>query len=61
MDAVVEGAVQRSGDKVGITFQLIQAPTDRHLLAKSYERDLRDVLALQREIAQAITDEIKAS
>src|ERR1700737_2844476 len=60
VDAVVEGAVQRSGDKVGITVQLIQAPTDRHLLAKSYERGLRDVLALQREIAHAITDEIKA-
>src|SRR5713101_3735750 len=60
VDAVVEGAVQRSGDKVEITVQLIQAPTDRHLLAKSYERDLRDVLALQREIAHAITDEIKA-
>src|SRR5216683_1084811 len=60
VDAVVEGAVQRSGDKVEITVQLIQAPTDRHLLAKSYERGLRDVLALQREIAHAIADEIKA-
>src|SRR5712692_2755925 len=60
VDAVVEGAVQRSGDKVGITVQLIHAPSDRHLWAKSYERDLRDVLALQREVAQAITDEIKA-
>jgi TolB-like protein/Flp pilus assembly protein TadD len=60
VDAVVEGAVQRSGDKVGITVQLIQAPTDRHLWAKSYERDLRDVLTLQREVAHAITDEIKA-
>jgi TolB-like protein/DNA-binding winged helix-turn-helix (wHTH) protein/Flp pilus assembly protein TadD len=60
VDAVVEGAVQRSGDKVGITVQLIHAPSDRHLLAKSYERGLRDVLALQREIAHAITDEIKA-
>ncbi|OLB34503.1 MAG: hypothetical protein AUH11_17910 [Acidobacteria bacterium 13_2_20CM_57_17] len=59
VDAVVEGAVQRSGDKVGITVQLIHAPTDRHLLAKSYERSLRDVLALQREIAHAIADEIK--
>jgi len=39
--------------------QLIDAPTDRHLLAKSYERSLRDVLALQREIAHAIADEIK--
>ncbi len=60
VDAVVEGAVQRSGDKVGITVQLIHAPSDRHLLAKSYQRGLRDVLALQREVAQAITDEIKA-
>jgi eukaryotic-like serine/threonine-protein kinase len=59
VDAVVEGAVQRSGDKVGITVQLIHATTDRHLLAKSYERSLRDVLALQREIASAIADEIK--
>jgi TolB-like protein/DNA-binding winged helix-turn-helix (wHTH) protein/Tfp pilus assembly protein PilF len=60
VDAVVEGAVQRSGDKVGITVQLIHAPSDRHLLAKSYERSLRDVLALQREVAHAIADEIKA-
>jgi len=60
VDAVVEGAVQRSGDKVGITVQLIHAPSDRHLWAKSYERGLRDVLELQREIAHAITDEIKA-
>ena len=60
VDAVVEGAVQRSGDKVGIMVQLIHAPSDRHLWAKSYERDLHDVLALQREVAQAIADEIKA-
>ena len=60
VDAVVEGAVQRSGDKVGITVQLIHAPSDRHLWAKSYERGLRDVLTLQSEVAHAITDEIKA-
>jgi TolB-like protein/DNA-binding winged helix-turn-helix (wHTH) protein/Tfp pilus assembly protein PilF len=60
VDAVVEGAVQRSGDKVEITVQLIHAPSDRHLLANSYERGLRDVLALEREIAHAIADEIKA-
>jgi TolB-like protein/Tfp pilus assembly protein PilF len=59
VDAVVEGAVQRSGDKVEITVQLIQAPSDRHLWAKSYERGLSDVLALQREAAHAITGEIK--
>jgi adenylate cyclase len=59
VDAVVEGSVQRSGDRVGINVQLIHAPTDRHLWAKSYERDLRDVLALQREVASAITTEIR--
>jgi len=60
VDAVIEGAVQRSGDKVGITVQLIHAPSDRHLWAKSYERGLRDVLELQRDAAHAIADEIRA-
>lgn len=60
VDAVIEGAVQRSGDRVGITVQLIHAPSDRHLWAKSYERGLRDVLELQRDAAHAIADEIKA-
>ena len=60
VDAVIEGAVQRSGEKVGITVQLVQAPTDRHLWAKSYQRDLRDVLDLEREVTHAIADEIRA-
>jgi TolB-like protein/Tfp pilus assembly protein PilF len=60
VDAVVEGAVQRSGDKLEITVQLIQGPTDRHIWAKSYERDLRNVLDLQREVTHSITDEIQA-
>jgi len=60
VDAVVEGAVQRSGDKVEITVQLIQGPADRHLWAMSYERDLRDVLDLQREVTHSITHEIQA-
>jgi len=59
VDAVVEGAVMRSGERVRITAQLIQARTDRHLWAESYERDLRDVLALQDEVARAITNEIQ--
>jgi serine/threonine-protein kinase len=59
VDAVVEGSVLRSGDRVRITAQLIDARTDRHLWAQSYERDLRDVLALQGEVAQAIANEIK--
>src|SRR5260370_3020647 len=60
VDAVVEGAVQRSGDKVEITVQLIHARSARHLWAKSYERSLRDVLELQGEVTHSITDEIQA-
>jgi eukaryotic-like serine/threonine-protein kinase len=59
VDAVLEGSVLRSGDRVRITAQLLHAPTDRHLWAQSYERDLRDILALQSEVAQAVAREIK--
>jgi adenylate cyclase len=58
VDAVVEGSVMREGDKVRVTAQLIDARADRHLWAKSYERDSRDVLAMQDEIAQAIAREV---
>src|SRR5258707_3588633 len=60
VDAVVEGAVQRSGDRVEITVQLIEAPSDRHLWAKSYERSLRDVLDPELQVTHSITDEIQA-
>jgi eukaryotic-like serine/threonine-protein kinase len=59
VDAVVEGSVEREGDRVRITAQLIQGPSDTHLWAKGYERDLRDSLRLQDEVAQAIVDEIQ--
>ncbi len=59
VDAVVEGSIKRAGDRVRISAQLIQGPTDTHLWAKSYERDLRDVLGLQGEVARGIVDEIK--
>jgi TolB-like protein/DNA-binding winged helix-turn-helix (wHTH) protein len=59
VDAVVEGSVLRSEARVRITAQLIRAATDEHLWADSYERDLRDVLALQREIARGIAGEIR--
>jgi serine/threonine protein kinase/tetratricopeptide (TPR) repeat protein len=59
VDALVEGSVLRSGDRVRITAQLIEARSDRHLWAKSYERDLRDVLGLQAEVARAIAREIQ--
>ncbi len=59
VDAVVEGTVQRSGDRVVIRAQLIHAATDRHLWVRDYERDMRDVLDLQSEIAQAIAREVQ--
>jgi TolB-like protein/DNA-binding winged helix-turn-helix (wHTH) protein/Flp pilus assembly protein TadD len=59
VDAVVEGSVARSGNRVRIDAQLIQAPTDRHLWAKSYERDIQDVLALQGELARTIAAEVQ--
>ncbi len=59
VDGIVEGSVLRSGDRVRITAQLIRASDDRHLWAESYERELRDILALQGAVAQAIAGEIK--
>jgi eukaryotic-like serine/threonine-protein kinase len=59
VDGVVEGSVEREGDRVRITAQLVQGPTDTHLWAKGYERDFRDSLGLQDEVAQAIVEEIQ--
>jgi TolB-like protein/DNA-binding winged helix-turn-helix (wHTH) protein len=59
VDAVVEGSVLRSGDRVRITAQLIRAATDRHIWAESYDGDLKDVLSLQARVAEAITSQVK--
>jgi TolB-like protein/DNA-binding winged helix-turn-helix (wHTH) protein/Flp pilus assembly protein TadD len=59
VDAVVEGTVLRSGDQVRITAQLIQASADKHLWAQSYEGDVHQTLALQRQVARAIAEEIQ--
>ncbi|HWT77505.1 MAG TPA: serine/threonine-protein kinase, partial [Candidatus Methylomirabilis sp.] len=59
VNEVVEGSVLRSGDRVRIMAQLIQANDDRHLWADSYERDSRDVLGLQEEVARTIAAQIK--
>jgi len=61
VDAVVEGTVLRSDDRVRITAQLIEASADKHLWSQSYEGDLRDTLALQNKVAQAIADQIRIS
>ena len=59
MDAVVEGALVRAGNRVRVTAQLVEASTDRHLWAETYEHDLRDVLGLQDAIAGAIANEVQ--
>jgi len=59
VDAIVEGAVQRSGGRVRVSAQLLHAASDTHLWAESYDRDLREVLALQTEVARAIAREIQ--
>jgi eukaryotic-like serine/threonine-protein kinase len=59
VQVVVEGSVLRAGDRVRISAQLIDAARDLHLWAESYERDIRDVLKLQAEVARAITREIQ--
>lgn len=59
VDAVVEGTVLRVGRRVRITAQLIDAKSETHLWAESYERDLRNVLALQADVARAIAREVE--
>lgn len=60
VDAVVEGTVVRSGDHVRIDAQLIRAETDQHLWAKSYEGNLNQIIALQGDVAAAISNEVRA-
>lgn len=59
-DAIVEGSVIRSGQQVRITVQLVEAPTDEHLWAETYDRDRGDILNLQGEVAEAITQRVRA-
>jgi TolB-like protein len=58
VDAVVRGTVLQAGKRVRITAELIHAPSGAQVWAESYERDIRDILALYREVARAIADEI---
>jgi serine/threonine protein kinase/Tfp pilus assembly protein PilF len=57
---VVEGSVQRSGNRMRVNAQLVDARTDRHLWAQTYDRDLADVFAIQSEIAKTIAEQLKA-
>jgi TolB-like protein/DNA-binding winged helix-turn-helix (wHTH) protein/Flp pilus assembly protein TadD len=60
VDAIIEGSVIRSGQRVRVTAQLLQAPTDRHLWAETYDRDVGDILRLQAEVADAIAQQVRA-
>lgn len=59
VEGVVEGSVMRSGNRVRVTAQLLQAPTEQHLWGGTYERDLGDVLRLQSEVAQIIAQQVR--
>jgi TolB-like protein/DNA-binding winged helix-turn-helix (wHTH) protein len=61
VDGIVEGSVVGSAGRLRITSQLIYAPSDQHLWARSYERDLNDIVALQGEVAQTIASEVRAA
>ena len=61
VDAVIEGSIMRSGGRVRITAQLIDAAVDKHLWAQSYDGDVRDTLALQSRVARAIAQEIQVN
>jgi TolB-like protein/DNA-binding winged helix-turn-helix (wHTH) protein len=61
VDAIVEGTVRRSGNRVRVTANLLHAQADRHLWAETYERDLGDVLTLQSALAQAVAREIRVA
>jgi TolB-like protein len=59
VEAILEGSVQRAGGRVSIKVQLIHAPSDTSLWAAEYEREARDILMLQGEVARAVADEIR--
>jgi TolB-like protein/DNA-binding winged helix-turn-helix (wHTH) protein/Flp pilus assembly protein TadD len=61
VEAVVEGSVLRSGERVRITAQLIQVPADKHIWAQSYEGDVRDTLTVQNRVARAIAEQIRVT
>jgi Flp pilus assembly protein TadD len=61
VDGVVEGSVLRDGGRVRMTAQLVHGPSDKHLWAQSYTRDLRDILVLQSELAEAIAREVRVA
>ena len=59
VDGVLEGSIIRENDQVRVTVQLLDGPQDRHIWSESYERPLHGVLSLQREVAEAVTRQIR--
>src|SRR5437660_10736152 len=58
---VLEGSVQKAGDRVHINVQLIQADNDAHLWAQSYDRQLTDIFSVEAEVAKSIADSLQAT
>jgi TolB-like protein len=61
VSTILEGAVQKAGDKVRVNVQLIDARADTHLWAKSYDRDLKDVLGVESDVSQEIAEALRAN
>lgn len=61
VDAIVEGSVMRQGDRIRVTAQLIRGATDEHFWSETYDRDLRDVFAVQSELAQSIAKKVQVT
>jgi TolB-like protein len=61
VDAVVEGSVQREGDRMRVTAQLIRGTTDEHFWSETYDREIKDALTLESDLAQAIAEKVKVT
>jgi TolB-like protein/Tfp pilus assembly protein PilF len=61
VDAVVEGSVIREGDRIRVTAQLIRGATDQHFWSEDYDREMRDVLTLESELAQSIAEKVEVT
>jgi TolB-like protein len=59
VDDILEGSVVREGDQVRVTVQLLDAPNDRHLWSENYQRPMRSILTVQRDIAQAVAQQVR--
>jgi TolB-like protein/Tfp pilus assembly protein PilF len=61
VDAVVEGSVEREGDHIRVTAQLIRGDTDQHFWSETYDREMRDALALESDLAQSIAEKVEVT